>query len=70
MDISKSNRGALAEYRAARAMDMGRGGGDTALLDLKISDLVADSAPAATGAPAAGSPAPAKAPTAQTQAAK
>jgi predicted negative regulator of RcsB-dependent stress response len=60
-DLAKGDKaGALAEYRAARAMDMG-GGRDATLLDLKISDLVADSAPL---------PASAKAPTAQTQAAK
>jgi predicted negative regulator of RcsB-dependent stress response len=65
-DLAKGDKaGALAEYRAARAMDMG-GGRDATLLDLKISDLVADSAPL----PASGSPAAAKAPTAQTQAAK
>jgi predicted negative regulator of RcsB-dependent stress response len=65
-DLAKGDKaGALAEYRAARAMDMG-GGRDATLLDLKISDLVADSAPL----PATGSPAAAKAPTAQTQAAK
>ena len=38
--------GALTEYRAARGMDMGSGVTDTSLLDLKISDLVADAAPA------------------------
>ena len=51
--------GALTEYRAARSMDMGGGmAGGNSLLDLKISDLVADATP--LGAP--------KAPTAQTQA--
>jgi predicted negative regulator of RcsB-dependent stress response len=66
-NLAKGDKaGALTEYRAARAMDMGGGGRDTALLDLKISDLVADAAPL----PASGSPAAAKAPTAQTQAAK
>jgi predicted negative regulator of RcsB-dependent stress response len=53
--------GALTEYRAARAMDMGSGVTDTSLLDLKISDLVADAAP---------SPSAAKAQTALTEAAK
>jgi predicted negative regulator of RcsB-dependent stress response len=66
-DLAKGDKaGALAEYRAARGLDMGGAGGDTALLDLKISDLLADAAPR----PAAGSPAAAKAPTVQTQAAK
>jgi predicted negative regulator of RcsB-dependent stress response len=51
---------ALSEYRAARSTDMG-GGGDNPLLDLKISDLVADAAPLAAAA---------KPPTAQTQAKK
>jgi predicted negative regulator of RcsB-dependent stress response len=61
-DLAKGDKaGALSEYRAARAMDMGGGGGDTALLDLKISNLVADAAPL---------PAAAKAPTVQTQTAK
>jgi predicted negative regulator of RcsB-dependent stress response len=36
--------GALAEYRAARTMDLG-GSGGSSLLDLKISDLVADAGP-------------------------
>jgi predicted negative regulator of RcsB-dependent stress response len=53
--------GALTEYRAARGMDMGSGVTDTSLLDLKISDLVADAAP---------SPSAAKAQTALTEAAK
>jgi predicted negative regulator of RcsB-dependent stress response len=53
--------GALTEYRAARGMDMGSGVTDTSLLDLKISDLVADAAP---------SPSTAKAQTALTEAAK
>lgn len=61
-DVAKGDKaGALAEYRAARSMDVGGGagvgGGGSSLLDLKISDLVADAAPLA----AAG-----KAPTAQT----
>jgi predicted negative regulator of RcsB-dependent stress response len=60
-DLAKGDKsGALAEYRAARSMDMGGGGGGNSLLDLKISDLVADAAPLAG----------AKTPTAQTQAAK
>jgi predicted negative regulator of RcsB-dependent stress response len=59
-DLAKGDKtGALAEYRAARSMDLGGGGGNS-LLDLKISDLVADAAPLAG----------AKTPTAQTQAAK
>jgi predicted negative regulator of RcsB-dependent stress response len=61
-EFAKGNKaGALTEYRAARAMDMGSGATDTSLLDLKISDLVADAAP---------SPSAAKAQTAQTEAAK
>jgi len=61
-EFAKGNKaGALAEYRAARSADLGNGASDTALLDLKISDLVADAAPA---------PAAAKSPTAQNQAAK
>jgi predicted negative regulator of RcsB-dependent stress response len=53
--------GALAEYRVARSMDTaGSMSGGDSLLDLKISDLVADATP--LGA--------AKAPTAQTQANK
>ncbi|MGH8208616.1 MAG: YfgM family protein [Steroidobacteraceae bacterium] len=61
--FAKSDKaGALAEYRAARSMDIrGGGGADNSLLELKISDLVADAPPL---------PAAAKAPTAQTQAAK
>lgn len=59
-DLAKGDKtGALSEYRAARSMDLGSGGGNS-LLDLKISDLVADAAPLA----------PAKASTAQTQANK
>jgi predicted negative regulator of RcsB-dependent stress response len=59
-DLAKGDKaGALSEYRVARSMDMGGGAGNNSLLDLKISDLVADALPAA-----------AKAPTAQTQAAK
>jgi hypothetical protein len=42
-------------------MDLGSAGGDTSLLDLKISDLVADATPM---------PVPAKVITAPTQAAK
>jgi predicted negative regulator of RcsB-dependent stress response len=61
--LAKGDKGgALTEYRAARSSNLGGGGGgDTALLDLKISDLVV----AATSLPAA-----AKTPTAQTQATK
>src|SRR5205823_9301260 len=43
---------ALKEYRSARTLDIG-GVTDTSLLDLKISDLVADASPV---------PSPAKAP--------
>ena len=43
---------ALKEYRSARTLDVG-GVTDTSLLDLKISDLVADASPV---------PSPAKAP--------
>jgi predicted negative regulator of RcsB-dependent stress response len=61
-ELAKGDKaGALSEYRAARSMDVGGGGGNNSLLDLKISDLVADAAPL---------PAATKAPTAQTQAAK
>jgi predicted negative regulator of RcsB-dependent stress response len=61
-NYAKGNKaGALTEYRAARGMDMGSGVTDTSLLDLKISDLVADAAP---------SPSSAKAQTALTEAAK
>ena len=61
-DLVKGDKaGALSEYRVARTMDSGAGpGGGGSLLDLKISDLVADAAPL----PAA------KAPTAQPQATK
>jgi predicted negative regulator of RcsB-dependent stress response len=60
-DLAKGDKtGALTEYRAARSMDLGGGGGGNSLLDLKISDLVADAAPMAG----------AKTPTAQTQATK
>jgi len=46
-DYAKGDKaGALNEYRAARGMDVGSGVTDTSLLDLKISDLVADAAPA------------------------
>jgi predicted negative regulator of RcsB-dependent stress response len=57
---------ALSEYRAARSMDLGAGGGGGAdsLLDLKISDLVADAAPLAAAAKAPNSA------NAQTQATK
>ncbi|HEY0340328.1 MAG TPA: tetratricopeptide repeat protein [Steroidobacteraceae bacterium] len=61
-DFAKGNKAAaLTEYRTARAKDAGGGGSDTSLLDLKISDLVAVSAPSASAAPT---------PTAQTQAVK
>jgi predicted negative regulator of RcsB-dependent stress response len=59
-DLAKGDKtGALSEYRAARSTDLGASGGNS-LLDLKISDLVADATPLAT----------AKAPAAQTQANK
>jgi predicted negative regulator of RcsB-dependent stress response len=51
--------GALAEYRAARTMDLGGGGGNT-LLDLKISDLVADAAPLGAAGKAATAQTPVK----------
>jgi predicted negative regulator of RcsB-dependent stress response len=58
-DLAKGDKaGALSEYRAAHSLDSG--GAGSSLLDLKISDLMADAAPL---------PAPAKAPT-QTQSAK
>ena len=58
--------GALSEYRAARSLDLAAGaaGGGDSLLDLKISDLVADAAPLAAAAKAP------SAPNAQTQATK
>jgi predicted negative regulator of RcsB-dependent stress response len=60
-DLAKGDKGgALSEYRLARTMDTG--GGGNSLLDLKISDLVADAAPLPSAA--------AKTPTAQTQATK
>jgi predicted negative regulator of RcsB-dependent stress response len=40
--------GALTEYRAARSTDMSGAGGGNALLDLKISDLMADVPPGGT----------------------
>lgn len=47
-DFAKGDKsGALAEYRAARSTDLGGGGGGNSLLDLKISDLVADAGPIA-----------------------
>ncbi len=62
-DLAKGDKsGALSEYRAARSMDLGAAGaGGTSLLDLKISDLLADAAPLAAAT---------KSPTAQTQATK
>jgi predicted negative regulator of RcsB-dependent stress response len=68
--FAKGNKAAaLTEYRLARTTDAaGAGGGDTSLLDLKISDLVAavpppaaSSVPAAAAAlpPTSGAPAPA-----------
>lgn len=57
--------GALTEYRAARSSDLG-GGGGVSLLDLKISDLVADAAPLPAAANASTAPTSA----AQTQAKK
>lgn len=64
-DLAKGDKaGALSEYRVARTMDTGGAGpgGAGSLLDLKISDLVADAAPLPGTA--------AKSPTAQTQATK
>lgn len=61
-DLAKGDKGgALSEYRVARTMDTS-GAGANSLLDLKISDLVADAAPLPAAA--------AKTPTAQTQATK
>ena len=61
-DLAKGDKGgALSEYRVAKTMDPGGGGGNS-LLDLKISDLVAEAAPVPAAA--------AKTPTAQTQATK
>jgi predicted negative regulator of RcsB-dependent stress response len=60
-DLAKGDKGgALSEYRLARTLDTG--GGGNSLLELKISDLVADAAPLPSAA--------AKTPTAQTQATK
>jgi predicted negative regulator of RcsB-dependent stress response len=61
-ELAKGNKaGALSEYRVARTLDSSAGAGEgSSLLDLKISDLVADAAPPAT----------AKVPTTQPQAAK
>jgi predicted negative regulator of RcsB-dependent stress response len=61
-------RNAMQEYRTARVTDLAAGGGDHSLLDLKISDLMADvppaappAAPPASAPPAKGAPsAPAK----------
>ena len=62
-DLAKGDKGgALSEYRLAKTLDAGAGGGGNTLLDLKISDLVADAAPLPSAA--------AKTPTAQTQATK
>jgi predicted negative regulator of RcsB-dependent stress response len=62
-DLAKGDKaGALSEYRVARTLDAGGGAGGGSLLDLKISDLVADAAPLPAAA--------AKTPTAQTQATK
>ena len=66
-NLAKGDKaGALTEYRLARSLDSGAGagggGGPNSLLDLKISDLVADAAPIPSAAQ--------KAPTAQTQATK
>jgi predicted negative regulator of RcsB-dependent stress response len=53
-EFAKGNKpAALTEYRAARAADETGGGGDTSLLDLKISDLVAAVPPSASSVPAA-----------------
>jgi predicted negative regulator of RcsB-dependent stress response len=62
--VKGDKKGALTEYQAARAADMasgGGGGGGGSLLDLKISDLVADAPPATAAA---------SKPIAQTQATK
>jgi predicted negative regulator of RcsB-dependent stress response len=62
-DLAKGDKsGALSEYRVARTLDSGGGAGGGSLLDLKISDLVADAAPLPAAA--------AKTPAAQTQATK
>ena len=55
-EFAKGNKAAaLTEYRAARTADASGagGGGDTSLLDLKISDLVAAVPPSASSVPAA-----------------
>ena len=54
-EFAKGNKAAaLTEYRAARTADAAGGsGGDTSLLDLKISDLVAAVPPSASSVPAA-----------------
>ena len=54
-EFAKGNKpAALTEYRLARTADAtGGAGGDTSLLDLKISDLVAAVPPAASSVPAA-----------------
>lgn len=76
-EFAKGNKAAaLTEYRAAKTADIGAaggGGGDSALLDLKIADLTAAAAPGTAGAPAQSSVTPAPAvqiPAAQNQAAK
>lgn len=65
--LAKGDKGgALSEYRVARSLasatGVGANGGGASLLDLKISDLVADAAPVPAASP--------KTPTAQTQAPK
>ena len=60
-EFAKGNKpAALTEYRLARSSDaIGGGGGDTSLLDLKISDLVAAvPPPSASSIPAAASALP------------
>jgi predicted negative regulator of RcsB-dependent stress response len=56
-EFAKGNKpAALTEYRAARTANMagpGAGGGDTSLLDLKISDLMAAAPQASAGLPSA-----------------
>jgi FimV-like protein len=66
-DFAKGNKAAaLTEYKAAKMADIGgSGGGDSALLDLKIADLTA--AAPANATPAPGAPPVAVTPTAQAQ---
>ena len=79
-EFAKGNKpAALTEYRAAKTADIGSsggGGGDSALLDLKIADLTAAAGSGTVPAPASPvqstiTPAPAvQTPAAQNQAAK